>query len=189
MESNQLNFRAKLLWVQSNLKTPKTRFNGLLKSSYRSAEDILSAVKPLLNEIGLVMMIYDEVVEIGERTYVKSTVNVYDVETREEASSSGWAREAEEKKGLDVAQITGAASSYARKYALNGLLLLDDSIDPDATTSDNIIEDIEAVETMAELARVWTKMEKRFPGIKNDADVMAAFSEKKQQLINNHNDD
>lgn len=121
----------KLVAVQTALKAPKGQFNKFGGYKYRSCEDILEAVKPLLLEQGLQLTITDEPVEVGGRIYIKATATVTD--GSETATVSGYAREAETKKGMDESQITGTASSYARKYALNGLFLIDDTKDADAT--------------------------------------------------------
>lgn len=121
----------KLVAVQTALKAPKGQFNKFGGYKYRSCEDILEAVKPLLLEQGLQLTITDEPVEVGGRIYIKATATVTD--GSETAAVSGYAREAETKKGMDESQITGTASSYARKYALNGLFLIDDTKDADAT--------------------------------------------------------
>ena len=120
-----------LLKIQSELKAPKNQFNKFGNYSYRSAEDILEAVKPLLLKYGCQMTVSDDMVLIGERIYVKATVTFSD--TEKTTIVSAFAREEETKKGMDAAQITGSASSYARKYALNGMFLIDDTKDPDAT--------------------------------------------------------
>lgn len=121
----------KLLQVQSELRAPKLQFNAFGKYSYRSAEDILEALKPLLVKHDCLLFLSDEIVEIGGRVYVKAVANLSSGE--EKISVSAYAREEETKKGTDGSQITGAASSYARKYALNGLFLIDDNKDSDAT--------------------------------------------------------
>lgn len=125
----------KLLNVQSELKSPKSQYNSFAKFYFRNCEDILESVKPLLKENGLTMIITDEVLKIDERYYVKSTVTVIDVESGDSISNSALAREEETKKGMDGSQITGATSSYARKYALNGMFLIDDNKDSDTTNT------------------------------------------------------
>ena len=123
--------------VQAALKAPKGQTNKFGDYKYRSCEDILEAVKPLLVEHNLPLHISDEVVEVGGRIYVKATASIA-VSGGVGTFVTAYAREEETKKGMDAAQITGAASSYARKYALNGLFLIDDTKDPDATnTHDN----------------------------------------------------
>lgn len=111
-----------LLDIQKKLKVPKNQFNDFGGYKYRSSEDILEAVKPLLDSP---LTMTDDIIDVGGRIYVKATA------TYEGHSVSGWAREAEDRKSMDVAQITGAASSYARKYALNGLFCIDDTKDAD----------------------------------------------------------
>lgn len=113
--------------IQTNLKVPKSLYNKFGKYNYRSCEAILESVKPLLGNLNL--RLEDEVVNIGERYYVKSTAILSDGQSN--IQSIAYAREAESKKGMDESQITGAASSYARKYALNGLLAIDDTKDAD----------------------------------------------------------
>jgi len=127
------NIRQKLQGIQSSLKAPKGQTNKFGGYKYRSCEDILTAVKPLLAEWGCSIVIQDDIVEVGGRVYVKATVSLADNDTELAVSATAFAREAEVKKGMDDAQITGSASSYARKYALNGLFAIDDTKDADAT--------------------------------------------------------
>lgn len=119
--------------IQHKLKAPKGQYNSFGKYNYRSCEDILESVKPLLKEHNLALLIDDEIVQIGERYYVKATAKITD--GREIVSATAYAREPDTKKGMDESQITGATSSYARKYALNALLCIDDT--KDADTMDN----------------------------------------------------
>lgn len=119
--------------IQHKLKAPKGQYNSFGKYNYRSCEDILEGVKPLLKEHDLALIIDDEIVQIGERYYVKATAKITD--GREIVSATAYAREPDTKKGMDESQITGATSSYARKYALNALLCIDDT--KDADTMDN----------------------------------------------------
>tara|TARA_R100001086_G_C11787809_1_gene245411 strand:+ start:480 stop:926 length:447 start_codon:yes stop_codon:yes gene_type:complete len=129
------NIRQKLQGIQSSLKAPKGQTNTFGGYRYRSAEDILEALKPLLGEWGCSLVIQDEMVEVGGRVYVKATANLIDNDSESVLSTTAYAREAEAKRGMDDAQITGSASSYARKYALNGLFAIDDTKDPDATNT------------------------------------------------------
>ena len=122
-------FYAKLIKVQATLNAPKGQYSSFGKYAYRSCEDIMAAVKPLLAEHGLVQFVSDEIVLIGDRYYVKATVTVADGEASHNVS--GLARESLAKKGMDDAQVTGSTSSYARKYALNGMYNIDDSKDAD----------------------------------------------------------
>lgn len=120
-----------LIAIQSELKAPKSQFNRFGGYKYRKAEDILEAVKPLLAKQKCTLIITDDVVLIGNRIYVKATAIIKN-EKGECETTTGWAREEESKKGMDGSQITGASSSYARKYALNGLFAIDDNADSDA---------------------------------------------------------
>jgi len=149
--------------IQKELKAPKNQYNAFGKYKYRSCEDILEAVKPLLNNATLI--INDEMVVIGERYYIKATATL--TEADKSISATAYAREPEEKKGMDSAQITGATSSYARKYALNGLFLIDDTKDSDATnngTSEKNVNNVykakqeaEKIKTLPELRKFYAK--------------------------------
>lgn len=132
----------KLVKIQAQLKVPKNQTNAFGKYKYRSAEDIVEAVKPILNEYDAALLISDEVIQLGDRFYVKATATLI-LDENNIVSVNGYAREEEVKKGMDAAQITGSASSYARKYALNGLFAIDDTKDSDATNEhkDEIGED------------------------------------------------
>lgn len=121
----------KLSKVQSELKAPKGQYNSFGKYKYRSCEDILEAVKPLNAKNGVVLTVGDEVVEISNRFYVKATATFVDIESGEKIINTALAREDDSKKGMDGSQITGTASSYARKYCLNGLFCIDDTKDAD----------------------------------------------------------
>ena len=129
------NVYQKLMEVQSKLKAPKGQYNSFGKYSYRSCEDILEALKPLLNEVGAIVNISDQVKLIGDRYYVEATAMFLDVNTGDTIISRAMAREDESKKGQDLAQLSGATSSYARKYALNGLFAIDDNKDADSTNT------------------------------------------------------
>ena len=120
--------------IQSSLKAPKGQTNKFGGYKYRSCEDILESVKPHLKKQGLVLTITDDIIEVGGRVYVQAPATVHNDEGHS-VSTTGFAREEENKKGMDASQITGSASSYARKYALNGLFCIDDTKDSDATNS------------------------------------------------------
>ena len=122
----------KLKEIQTMLKAPKDLYNSYGGFSYRNAEGIYEAVKPLLNQLNMTLIINDSVQNVGTKNYIKATAYLTDCETGEQLFSCALAREAETKKGMDDSQITGTASSYARKYALNGLFLLDDTKDEDS---------------------------------------------------------
>lgn len=115
--------------IQQSLVAPKGQYNSFGKYSYRSAEDILEALKPILQEHDAVLILQDGIVQIGDRYYVEATVTLYAV--GETIGTTAYAREDDSKKGMDGSQVTGSASSYARKYALNGLFMIDDNKDPD----------------------------------------------------------
>jgi hypothetical protein len=123
----------KLAAIQAQLKAPKSQFNSFGNYKYRKAEDILEAVKPLLADQGCILTCSDELVNMGDRYYVKATATLTDIETGGQVLCTAYAREEESKKGMDGSQVTGASSSYARKYALNGLLCIDDTQDSDTT--------------------------------------------------------
>lgn len=124
-----------LIAIQSELKAPKSQFNKYGGYKYRKAEDILEAVKPLLNKQKCTLTITDDIMMVGNRIYVKATATIKN-EKGEFETTTGWAREEETKKGMDGSQITGASSSYARKYALNGLFAIDDNADSDTTNDE-----------------------------------------------------
>lgn len=124
---------AKLVNIQAELKAPKGQYNSFGGYKYRSCEDILEAVKPLLRTFGLYITISDSIEEVGGKVYVKATATISDGDNQ--ISTTAYAREAETKKGMDDSQVTGTASSYARKYALNGLFAIDDTKDADATNT------------------------------------------------------
>lgn len=128
-----------LLKIQNELKAPKGQYNSFGKYNYRSCEDILEALKPLLLKYNATMYITDDVVSVGDRIYVKATATISD--GKETISVSAFAREPEIRKGMDEAQVTGATSSYARKYCLNGLFAIDDTKDSDTEENRNEAEE------------------------------------------------
>ena len=128
-----MSIHEKLGKIQVNLKAPKNQFNSFGKYAYRSCEDILEAVKPLLSDTGCTLTITDDVIAVADRIYVKATCKLTEIKSGETVEVSACAREAEDKRGMDAAQVTGSTSSYARKYALNGLFSIDDTKDADAT--------------------------------------------------------
>ena len=130
-----MNVYEKLMTVQTKLRAPKSNYNSFGKYSYRSCEDILEALKPLLGEVGAIVNVTDEIKLIGDRYYVEATASFIDTETGERMIAKASAREAETKKGMDDSQVTGSVSSYARKYALNGLFAIDDNKDADSTNT------------------------------------------------------
>lgn len=142
------SFLKRVSAAQLTLKAPKNQYNSFGKYKYRNCEDILEAAKPICAVNGLVLTLSDNIVEIGGRVYVQATATLLDTESPEEISNTALARESLEKKGMDDSQITGTASSYARKYALNGLFCIDDTKDADTDEyqSQNRRETIEDVQ-------------------------------------------
>ena len=135
----------KLQKIQSEIKAPKGQMNKYGNYKYRSCEDILEAVKPLLAEQELAILISDEIILVGERYYIKATATLTD--GKGEISVTAFAREEEKKKGMDASQLTGSTSSYARKYALNGLLAIDDTKDSDSTNTHDKTEKKKMIQT------------------------------------------
>jgi hypothetical protein len=156
-----MNIYEKLNKVQEELKAPKGQYNNFGKYKYRSCEDILEAVKPLLKENKLILQLNDSVELIGERYYIKAVAKIVDIEKPmledEEISvencivNTAYARESEKKTGMDESQITGTASSYARKYALNGLFLIDDTKDAD---TDEYVKQNNKMITKAQIKKI-----------------------------------
>lgn len=130
-----MNLKEKLNIIQTKLNAPKGQYNSFGKYSYRNAEDILNALKEHLKSTKTTITISDELVMVGERYYIKATATLGDCESDESICVSAYAREEQDKKGMDASQLTGATSSYARKYALNGLFAIDDVKDSDSTNT------------------------------------------------------
>lgn len=126
-----MNIYEKLMNIQQELKAPKGQYNSFGKYKYRSCEDILESVKPLLEKYKVTIILSDKLEQIGERYYIRAKAILIDTESNNSIENTAYAREEETKKGMDGSQITGTSSSYARKYALNGLLLIDDTKDAD----------------------------------------------------------
>lgn len=149
-----LSLIEKVVRVQSELKAPKGQYNSFGKYNYRSCEDIVEAVKPILKQYGIVLNLSDELVLIGDRYYIKAVAGLTD--GKDVIQSVAYAREPQELKGMTESQITGTASSYARKYALNGLLAIDDTKDPDTdefakTTEQEPKEEVKATPRQLEI--------------------------------------
>lgn len=166
-----------LALIQSKLKAPKGQYNSFGKYKYRSCEDILESVKPLLQESECTLTITDDVVAIGNRIYIKATATLKNG-SGETETTTAFAREEETKKGMDGSQVTGAASSYARKYALNGLFCIDDNKDSDSTNThgkdespkDNdplkaALARLEQCKTKPEAVALWNEMSSTQSGI------------------------
>lgn len=198
---------SELVYIQSNLKAPKNQTNKFGGYNYRSCEDILEAVKPLLKEVNCSLTISDEIVPVADRIYVKATA-ILRTPSGEEFKNTAFAREEESKKGMDASQLTGATSSYARKYALNGLFCIDDTKDADALntskeftekqpktiakpqpapqpvqgiTIQQVLAEINAATTIDQLRAIWPK----YPQFQKDATFTGAMTAKKDQLLNN----
>ena len=189
--------------IQAKLKAPKGQFNSFGKYHYRSAEDILEAVKKVVNPMGFSIVLTDQVKEIGGRIYVEAIASLFNGEL--EYSATGLAREEESKKGMDGSQITGAASSYARKYALNGLFAIDDTKDSDATNDHGksqeskvsqakasipapsqfdiefkeLIADVKSVIAIGELKGIWEKLTNQ---AKANKEIQQLFNHRKSEL-------
>lgn len=142
-----MGIKEKLLAIQTELKAPKNQRNDFGKFNYRSCEDILEAVKPLLKKHKAALTISDDIVQIGDRYYVKAVARLSDIEDGESIENPAFARESDTKKGMDESQVTGATSSYARKYALNGLFLIDDNKDADTNEFQGAVKGQSAEET------------------------------------------
>lgn len=169
-DKKELSLQERLIAIQGKLKAPKGQYNSFGKYNYRSCEDILEAVKPLLKEQGIAMVITDEMVGIGTRIYVKSTATL--MLGDEKITGVGYAREDESKKGMDGSQVTGASSSYARKYALNGLFLIDDTKDSDAL-NDGGQQPAKAAPKQAKAAAAPTHAPQAYPELDIEKELIA----------------
>lgn len=172
-----------LINIQSQLNCPKTKRNSFGNYNYRSAEDIMNALKPLLKENNCTLIVTDSILLIGDRFYLKATATISN--GTESAFAEGFAREDDEKKGMDKAQVTGSVSSYARKYALNGLFLIDDSKDIDAPLKQDDkkykewISGLQDINDTAELVKYYNENKDK---IEADPKIKALFSSKKEKL-------
>ena len=188
--------KTQLLVIQTKLNAPKNQVNKFWGFNYRSCEDILMAVKPLLEETNTTLTISDSVEVLEGRFYIKATATLYDNETWEEISSTtAYAREQEDKKGMDQSQVTGAASSYARKYALNWLFCIDDNRDADAMSPtvnnltvdesfDGVMKAIESCKTSTELSQIAPVISKVKPNLTAEdfATIKTAYNDKLKEL-------
>lgn len=169
-----------LIAIQSKLKAPKNQFNAFGKYKYRSCEDILEAVKPLLAENGCYLTLSDKVVMIGERYYIEATATITNKDGKQVSSTSS-AQEPADKKGMDAAQVTGTSSSYARKYALNGLFCIDDTKDPDVTNNHSAVDykkQLTDCKSVEELKRVWNSIPVKAPYQKIKDEMKAKLAKK-----------
>jgi hypothetical protein len=185
-----------LIQIQTELKAPKNQHNKFGNYNYRSAEDILEALKPLLKKYECQLTVHDEIEMVGDRVYIKA-IAIFEKDEHT-VHTTAYAREELTKKGMDSAQITGSASSYARKYALNGLFLIDDTKDPDSTnkhgkeqienkkpepkadylTDNEITKSLNECKTIKELEDLWKKVDPKF---QDDHKIMFGFKKKEIQ--------
>ena len=178
-----MNIYEKLNEIQTKLKAPKGQYNKFGGYSYRSCEDILEAAKPLLADVKAAVILTDQLELIGGRYYVKATAKLVDAESTETVENTAYAREDETKKGMDGAQITGATSSYARKYALNGLFAIDDNRDSDNDSAPSLDEKLldEAARLNIDINNVAAYLKKPVENLTND-DLQKAIETKARVL-------
>lgn len=188
-----------LVYIQSHLKAPKDKFNKFGGYAYRSQEAILESVKPLLKEMDCTLTVSDEVIMVGDRVYIKATATLT-TSSGQEYKTTAYAREPLSKKGIDESQVTGSASSYARKYALNGLFCIDDNKDADALnvnkeytqpvtaqtsapvpSMDAIKAELAACNDTKSLVAVWNK----YPSLQKNAEFTGAMTARKDQILKN----
>lgn len=143
--------------IQTELHAPKNQYNNFGKYKYRSLEDIFEGLKPLLKEHECSVTVSDEMVMVGDRFYIKATARLFDSEGKIVAENTGWARESLTKKGMDDSQVTGATSSYARKYALNGLFAIDDVKDADSMDNSKDNRPTASKATDQDKKRIWAE--------------------------------
>ena len=178
-----MNLLEKLMNIQNELQAPKGQFNSFGKYNYRNCEDILEAVKPLLLKYKCTLNLTDEIVVKEGRFYVESIVTIKDVESTEVESSKGLAREEESKKGMDGSQVTGASSSYARKYALGGLFAIDDNKDSDTTNTHGKESKVDKKLTEAQIKRAYALASKaNITKEQVDKQVYTKFKKKLSEL-------
>ncbi len=173
----------KLSAIQAALKAPKSQYNEFGKYKYRKAEDILESVKPLLAKNGCTLTCTDELILVGSRYYIKATATITSIEDGSSVYTTAFAREEEEKKGMDGSQVTGASSSYARKYALNGLLCIDDTADSDTTNTgdgkgrkDTPVKGSKTAQKSTQSSQADNDKADLLPGGKTYAKIVAAYA-------------
>jgi len=176
----KINIYQKLLNVQLELKAPKGQRNKFGNYNYRSCEDILEALKPILSKHSAVVVLYDEIISIQDRIYVKAMVQFKDTKSEQSILTSAFAREALSKKGMDESQITGSCSSYARKYALNGMFLIDDTKDPDNDKPLTIQDQIDNSKTLEQLMSLYRSLSED-----EQTQYTNSFSSRKERLNGN----
>ena len=180
-----MNVYENLLVVQKKLNAPKSKFNKFGGYNYRSCEDILDGVKPLLVEVQATLFLTDDVVQIAERIYVKTTAKFVDIESGEFVENTAFAREPLVMKGMADSQITGASSTYARKYALNGLFCIDDTVDEDTSeTSDDERKKLEQAKKQADKEALDKQKAQKQEQVKNEQDAQKTDEQKNIEMIN-----
>lgn len=184
-KENKATMTQKLITIQQRLKVAKERDNKFGEFKFRSCEDILKAVKPMLSELGLALLLKDSIEMVGTRFYMRSKAILTD--GKETIEADGWAREPEHKTKSDDAQVTGMASSYARKYALCGLFIIDNTDNKDFdmldnTQNDPLADQIRAAGSIEELTELW----KNNPQCGTDAKYKELFSQRKHELQDEH---
>ena len=157
MKGYKMKIREKLTKIQTELKAPKSQYNNFGKYKYRSLEDIMEALKPLLKEISACLVVEDDIKMVGDRIYVVAKATLLDADSDDSISAQAMARESEQKKGMDESQITGTASSYARKYCLNGLFAIDDTKDADSMDNSHDNRPTASKANDTDKARLWAE--------------------------------
>ena len=152
-----MTIREKLTKIQTELKAPKSQYNNFGKYKYRSLEDIMEAIKPLLKEVGACLVVEDDIKMVGDRIYVVAKATLMDADSETSISAQAMARESLSKKGMDESQITGTASSYARKYCLNGLFAIDDTKDADSMDNSQDNRPTASKATDDDKKRIWAE--------------------------------
>lgn len=185
-EAKKMNIYEKLINIQTELKAPKNQYNSFGKYNYRNCEDILEAVKPLNKKYGCVLTVADRIFMVGERYYVEAHARLTNVEKPDEyIDNIAYARESETKSGMDASQITGATSSYARKYCLNGLYNIDDTKDAD---TDNFAEQTQTAKKQEAEAKAKIKKGKDLPIGQKEAEelltLMKSITDKNGNTLN-----
>lgn len=183
-------FRERVIALQNELKAPKSRYNSFANYAYRSCEDILEAIKPLCLKWGLLLNISDSIEQVGDRYYVKATATLKDTRSDQQISAVAYAREGEPKKGLESSQQTGLTSSYARKYCLNGLALIDDTKDADTDeygkqtgkAADWYMAQIAKMKNIADLELFWAKYQDDMKTLPEYKQIFAQASAKGKEL-------
>lgn len=184
-----MNFSERVVALQNELKAPKSRYNSFANYSYRNCEDILEAIKPLCLKWGLLLNISDSIEQVGDRYYVKATATLKDTRSDQQISAVAYAREGEPKKGLESSQQTGLTSSYARKYCLNGLALIDDTKDADTDeyakqtgSARNYLVEISKIKDITDLEIWWNNNLDELKKQENYAEIRRVAGEKGKEL-------